>query len=356
MKTMLISFITLFNLMLFSNIVKAQNNQSNLKTLSAEFLQDISNGKTNACVSYGLLMRYYKKAVVPTLDEEISDDQIISAAITGLDQQRNKYKENIKKINEFLKEQSFDLSELTSYSVLPLRKTNHPIDDQKFLSVETVALLLGDSKKRLSILATVLAENEKIKILELDVPDTYIDFENSDYVYIYNSMYKILDLIVNPIAIARGGSLFQNKIDKEWYKCSVQFIGDNSITKIKTNVIEENPDALLSMPKSVDEIYVKLFDQVKFNTGLVSMVEFLSILSQGYHIKKNKVNNLSHDDYITAYASPVLQENKETGEILGNLSFIKKSNQSELCKLKMILKKNDNGKASLELYIYHKQD
>lgn len=326
-----------------------------LKPLGQKLAEDIINQSNSAFISKEVMEVYFKKAIIPSINQELTDVQIEQAINQGVTSSSQAYKDALSQVNGFLDQAKMDKEEFSLWANVPIKvevqesKSNGsfsvPDPNKDNLSTLTVHFLLGDIVSRIILPATVVAINGEYYIIKLESPESYFQFMEGDYGAIYSNMFALLEKQLssgsNTVnSLISGNPLIGESYNDEWNKCTVQLVGNNPPTLIRSVASSEG----LSDLSMTTQIKVDLFKSIDPNDAVTYMYDLLSIFAQEFNIT-------SMNQKIKVYTYQALKENKETGALEANLLLKKGSGDRILFDLKLILVPDKDGTANLELWM-----
>ncbi|NVJ48495.1 MAG: hypothetical protein HWE07_15270 [Cytophagia bacterium] len=329
-----------------------------LMPLGQKLAEDIVNQNSSAFISKELMAVYFKKAIVPTINQELTDTQIEQAINQGVTSSSQAYKDALSQLNGFLDKAQMDKDEFSLWANVPIKVEVHeskrsgafsaPDPNKDNLSSLTVHFLLGDIVSRIILPATVVALNGEYYIIKLESPESYFQFMEGDYGAIYSNMFALLEKQLGAgsssvNSLISGNPLIGESYDDEWNKCTVQLVGNNPPTLIRSLASSED---LFDLSMTT-QIKVDLFQNINPNDAAIYMYDLLSVFAQEFNIE-------SANQKVKVYTYQALSENKETGNLEASLQLKKGSGDRIVFDLKLILSENADGTANLELQMENK--
>lgn len=320
-----------------------------LKPVGQNLAADIVNQNTSALISKEAMAVYFKKAIMSGLNQELTDAQIEQAINQGINSTAQAYKDAISQLYGFIDEAKMDTEEFSLWANVPLKIEVHeskssgvfsvPDPNKDNLSTLNVHFLLGDIPSRIILPATVVALNGAYHIIKIESPESYFQFIEGDYGAIYSNMYSLIEKQLNGSSgLADGSPLIGDKFNEDWYKCTIQLVGNTPPTLIRTLT---SSDEFFDLSLTT-EVKVDLFNDINYEEGLSYLYDLLSVFAQGFNIK-------SANEQIRIQTYQALSENKADNSIAANLKFKRSSRDVVVFDMKLILKPTLNNKYMLVL-------
>lgn len=348
----------LFAIMLSLATVAHSQTLDYLKPIGQKLAEDIVNQNSSAFISKEVMAVYFKKAIVPSINQELTDTQIEQAINQGVTSSSQAYKDALSQLNGFLDKAQMDKEEFSLWANVPMKVEIHesksngsfsvPDPNKDNLSTITVHFLLGDIVSRIILPATVVALNGEYYIIKLESPESYFQFMEGDYGAIYSNMHSLIEKQLgsggNSVSrLIDGSPLIGEPYNDEWNKCTVQLFGDTPPTLAKTKADGDGPFSM----QLTTQLKVDVFKNIDTSDAATYMYDLLSVFAQEFNIQ-------SANQKVKVYTYEALSENKETGNLEANLQLKKGSGDRILFDLKLILSENADGTANLELQMENK--
>lgn len=326
-----------------------------LKPLGNQLAEDIINQTNNALIKKDAMSIYLKKAILPGLNQQFSEAEKEQAVNTGIMNSSEAYQDAVSQLNSFLDKAKMNKDEFSLWANVPLKVEVHesqsngafsaPDSSKDNLSTLTVHFLLGDFVSRIILPATVIGLNGEFFIMKLESPLSYYQFMDGDYGTIYQNMYSLIEKQLegdkNSVSrLVSGSPLIGERYDQDWYKCTVQLVGNNPPTLARTLSSGDGPFTM----KISTQVKVKLFDHIKASEAVTYLYDLLSVFAQEFNIE-------SANQKIKVNTYQALSENKETGAMEASLQLKKGSGDRILFELKLLLTENADKTANLELWL-----